>query len=85
MAGKKIPCDVLQFASHRRELRENESPGPSLVWVAKDTGLVLREEIRTTASMKGETSESKRTTTIVSFQINEANAPETFSTTLPRK
>lgn len=85
IAGRKIPCDVIQFTSHRRELRDNESPGPSLVWIAKDTGIVLGEEIRTSASMKGETSESKRTTSIVSFQINEGISHEVFSTKLPRK
>ena len=85
VAGREIPCDVIQFRSHRRELRENESPGLSRAWIAKDTGLVLSEEIRTSASMKGETSESKRTTTIANFQINEAISHETFSTKLPRK
>ncbi|MEO8026009.1 MAG: hypothetical protein ABI823_06030 [Bryobacteraceae bacterium] len=77
--GKKIECQLIQFTSHRRALREGEQPGQSMVWVAKKDGIVLREEIRTTASLRGELSESKRTTSIEKFRINEDLPVELFS------
>ena len=77
--GKPTDCHVIQFESHRRTLSETEHPGPSLVWVAKDTGLILREEIRTTATSRGELTETKRTTSVQKLLINQNQTPETFA------
>jgi outer membrane lipoprotein-sorting protein len=82
---KATDCDVIQFASHRRELRDNETPGPSLAWVAKDSGLVLREEICTSALTGKQTSQSKRTTTIKQYRFNVDLPPETFRTDATKK
>lgn len=83
--GKQFDCHLIQFTSHRRELREGETAGPSMVWVAKDTALVLREEIRTSASVRGEVSESKRVTTIERFGMNENLSGGLLSTGAPRR
>ena len=83
--GKPMECDVIQFTSHRRELRDNETPGVSLVWVAKDSGLVLREEISTSALLGKNTTQSKRTTVIERYQVNEDLPPDTFQTETAKK
>ena len=80
-----MECDVIQFTSHRRELRDNETPGVSLVWVAKDSGLVLREEISTSALLGKNTTQSKRTTVIERYQVNEDLPPDTFQTETAKK
>ncbi len=80
VGGKQIECSVIEFESHRRELREGETPGPSQVWVAKDTSLVMRQEIRTISTVRGEHSEAKRTTTIEKFELNAVVSKDLFST-----
>jgi len=83
--GKPTECDVIQFASHRRELRDNETPGASLVWVAKESGLVLREEIHTSALIGKNTTQIKRTTVIERYRINDDLPPDTFQTEMSKK
>jgi outer membrane lipoprotein-sorting protein len=80
VGGKPVDCSVVQFESHRRELREGETPGISHVWVAKDTSLVLREEIRISSIVKGERSEAKRTTTIEKMNVDSGVSSDLFST-----
>jgi hypothetical protein len=78
--GKKVDCHLIQFSSGRRKLGKNERPGPSSVWVAQDSGLVLREEIRTSKTVGEENSESRYTTAIERFRINEEILSELFLT-----
>jgi len=82
VGGQQVDCQVVQFESHRRELREGETPGPSMVWIAKDSSIIVREELRTFAAVRGERSESKRTTTIETFSINKTLSQDLFSTSM---
>jgi len=78
--GRHLDCHVIQFAVHRQELRPGESSGKSTVWVDKKSGLIVRQEIRTSATSGNEVSEGKRIVMVDNFQLNGDLAEETFST-----
>lgn len=78
--GKKIEGHLIQFSAGRRPLRKAEWAGPSSVWVSKETGLVVKEEIRTHASHGAVFSESRRTTTIERFRIDRDESQTLFAT-----
>lgn len=68
---KKTECDLVQFEAGRREMREGELPGPSMVWIARANGLVMREEIRATSKSGENITESKRITVIERFSLDQ--------------
>lgn len=80
VGGHPVDCQVIQFATHQRQLMPGESSGTSTVWVDKQTGLVLREEIQTSATSGNSVSEGKRTITVDSFNVNSDLANDLFST-----
>jgi len=79
IGGRPINCHVIRFAIHRMALRPDESAGTSTVWVDKQSGLVLRQEIRTSAAGGG-SSEGKRTIMVEEFHLNGDLASDVFST-----
>lgn len=80
VAGKGIDCHVIQFSSHRQSLQPGDVAGPSLVWIAKDNLIVLREEIRTLVRAHDEQEENNRITWIEGFEINQDLDPALFAT-----
>ncbi|MEQ1948933.1 MAG: hypothetical protein ABL995_17210 [Bryobacteraceae bacterium] len=76
--GKKLECDFVQFEAGRRQLRKDEWPGPSMVWVSRSDRLVMREEIRTSAKTGENLTETRRTTFIEHFSVDQPLAAELF-------
>jgi outer membrane lipoprotein-sorting protein len=79
IGGHPIDCYVIRFATHPLALSPGESAGTSTVWVDKKSGLVLRQEIRTSASGT-EPTEGKRTVIVENFNLNGTLASDVFST-----
>jgi len=81
--GKKINCDLLQFEAGRRPLKKDEWPGPSMVWISRADGLVMREEIRTSAKTGRNLTETRRITSIERFTIEQPLPASVFDPRRP--
>lgn len=78
--GKKRECDLVQFEAGRRHMREDERPGPSMVWISRSDRLVMREEIRTYGKTGDHQTETRRTTFIERFSVDQPLTAGLFDT-----
>jgi outer membrane lipoprotein-sorting protein len=81
--GQRINCDLVQFEAGRRRLRKNERPGPSMVWISRADGLVMREELRTSAKKGSNLTETRRITSIERFTIEQPLPASVFDPKRP--
>jgi hypothetical protein len=78
--GKQIECDIVQFEAGRREMREGEWPGPSMVWIGRADALVMREEIRSSSKTGDNLTDSKRITIIEHLSVDQQLPSSLFET-----
>lgn len=85
IGGQTVECDLVQFEAGRRELSKEERPGASLLWISRSDHLVMREEIRTSAKTGENLTETRRTTFIERFTVDQPLAASVFDTTPPAR
>lgn len=78
--GEQIECDMVQFEAGRREMREGEWPGPSMVWIGRANALVMREEIRSSSKTGDNLTDSKRITIIEHLSVDQPLPSSLFET-----